>query len=602
LKTLYPLKPKVATNSDFYVFDTETGNKEIQPDGSIKITWELEATQKKFIFGVVYGLNYTKVIHSLKEMQDEFKNKRYEKKKVYAHNFGRFDGSVLFDNIFELDDESIFIGSRFISCNNGVCTFGDSLNIYKASIKEIGEKLDLKKLGMDDGNYKVSYWPKDQARDEQGCIRDCQILWDALFEIFEKAGDIKLTIGSLAMSYFRRFSMSYFIQANDNIKHFWHSYYGGRTEAFQMGATHSQVIDVNSLYPDRMRNIIFPNPKFLKYELLKDVKYFLKHILEHFEGCAQVRVNHPDYFIGLLPCRIEGKLCFPIGEFSGCYNFNEIRFALKYGVEIIGIEWVCYSERMPSPFEKFVDKLMLDKFLAQAEGRKLDEWVSKQLSVNLYGKFAQRIDKKTIFIKDVVDQYDLILQHQRQKTFIKLIPISKNNPSAFLIVKELKKKEISYSMPSFSSYITSAGRVKLGEKLIEMRENNPVYCDTDSVFFEIDNGVQSSFVLGEWKIEDKIITEINGLKNYKYISKDKLYSRIKGVPKVGTKEEIENGKARAFEVSHNEFEFVSLVGTKEGLRRNLQIGTPLKRTKKVKGTYEKRIVDKQTGKTKPIKL
>ncbi len=595
LKTLYPLSPKLKVNNDFYVFDTETGIQFYQTKSKLGyvIKWKLEATQKNFIFGVIKGHNFTKVIHSLKEMQDEFKEPRYKNKKVFAHNFGKYDGSVLFDNIFSLDNEAIYIGSRFISCSNGNCTFADSLNIYKASVKEIGHKMGLEKLGMSN-NYKFSQWPNDKARDINGCIRDCEIIYDALLEIFEECGDIKITIGSLCMTYFRRFAMDFYIQANDNVKHFWNSYYGGRTEAFKLGKTHSQVIDVNSLYPDRMKNIVYPNPKFLRYEHLTNVKYFEQEILREYEGCAYISVYHPDMFIGLLPYRHNGKLCFPCGNFSGCYNFNEIRFALSHGVQITKIEWVCYSEKMLSPFEKFVDKLSLGKFLANSEGRALDEWKYKYLMNNLYGKFGQHIDEKTIYLHDIIEQYDLVEQHIRQKTFIKIIPFNAERCDCFLVVKPEKNIEISYAMPSFSSYITSAGRIKLATELIAMEHNKPTYCDTDSIFYEIDTGIKSSNILGEWKVENKIVTEIRNLKDYSYIYQDEFGKRIeksrtKGVP------------GKAIKNEEGIYEFISLMGTKEGLRRNLEIGTPHKRTKEIKGNYEKRIVF-ENGETKPITI
>jgi len=589
-KILFPLKPKISSCDDFYVADTETGteyNMEKSKLGHV-IKWQLEATQKKFIFGAVYGKNYTKVFHSLKEMQDEFKERRYKNKTVFFHNFGKYDSSVLFDSIFDLDNESIFIGSRFISCTNGVCTFADSLNIYKASVKEIGKKLGLEKLGMNDGNYKRSLWPRDKARDINGCVRDCQIIYDALLDIFEKCGDIKLTIGSLAMTYYRRFAMPYWIESNENTKHFWKSYYGGRTEAFKLGNVHAQVIDVNSLYPDRMKETVFPNPKFIKYESQPDRKYFEK-LLKEYEGCAQIDVFHPEFFIGLLPCRHLGKLMFLNGSFSGCYNFNEIRFALRYGVEIKKIHWCCHSERMPSPFEKFVDILAEEKFLANAQGRSLDEWVAKYLMNNLYGKFGQRIDEKSIYIKDVVEQYDLIAEHQRKGTFIKLLAFNSERCDGFLIVKELKNKDPKYSIPSFSSYITSAGRVKLCEQLIKMQHQKPVYCDTDSIAFSIGDYNESSMRLGEWKLENKIITQIRGPKDYDYynLEKNTSHTRTKGIP------------TKATQLTENSFEFVSLVGQKEGLRRGLDIGIPLKRVKELRRNYDKRVV-LNDGETKPI--
>ncbi len=587
MKTLFKLSERIKSVNDFYVFDTETGTRKKQGKNTV-INWELEARPEKFIFGVVYGYNFTKVIHSHKEMVKEFQDSRYKNKIVYAHNFGRYDGSVLFDNVFSIDPEAIYIGSRFISCTNGNCTFADSLNIYKASVKEIGAKMGLKKLGMNEGEYKTSIWPKDKTDDINGCIRDCQIIWDALHEIFNECSDIKLTIGSLAMAYYRRFAQPFHLNSDEFLtKYFFNSYYGGRTEAFKLGNTHSKVIDVNSLYPYEMKVTVFPNPESLQHTYNNDPKTF-ERVLKRFEGCVFCEVFHPEFFIGLLPYRKDGKLIFPNGTFEGWFNFNELRFAISQGVKVTKIYELVFGEKMPSPFETFVDKLYLEKFIANSQGRKLDEWKYKYLLNNLYGKFGQRIDEKTIYIDDVVNQYELIRSHQYAGTFIKLLAFNTERQDAFLVVKETKKIEISYSIPSFASYITSAGRVTLAKKLIEMKANKPVYCDTDSIFFEIDDNVESSNVLGEWKVENKIVTQINGLKNYRYIDENKVErNRIKGVP------------GRAIEVAKNRYEFETLIGTKEGLRRNMDIGVKAKRTKIISGKYDKRVVLKD-GETKPI--
>lgn len=574
---------------DFYVFDTETGSVKKDERGNTIIQWELKARPEAFVFGVIYGHNFTKVIHDHSEMVEEFKHSRYKNKKVFAHNFGRFDGSVLFDNIFHLDPSAIFIGSRFISCTNGNCTFVDSLNIYKASVKEIGEKMGLQKIGMDKGEYKNSIWPKDKAKDINGCIRDCQIIYDALIEIFQEAGDIKITIGSLAMEYYRRFHQPFDLESNDFTKYFYHSYYGGRTEAFKFGKTNAKVIDVNSMYPFAMRNTSYPNPKFLKSELLTDIDYFLNQILPIYEGCAYCEIYHPVIWLGLLPNRIDKKLCFPVGNLKGCWNFNELRFAIQHGCIITKLTKIVYAEKMISPFVTFVDTLYMGKFQASIDGRSLDEWKYKYLLNNLYGKFGQRIDQETIYIEDVVDQYYIIEEHQRKGTFIKLIPFNDQREDAFLVIKATKKINIAYSIPSFSSYITSAGRVMIAEKLLSMKENKPVYCDTDSIFFEIDNGIPSSGILGEWKIENKTVTEINGLKNYKYVKDGKLFNRIKGVP------------SRAVKNIAGIYEYESLTGTKEALRRNIETGIMTKRTKVISGIYDKRIV-LNDGETKPIIL
>jgi hypothetical protein len=54
----------------------------------------------------------------------------------------------------------------------------------------------------------------------------------------------------------------------------------------------------------------------------------------------------------------------------------------------------------------------------------------------------------------------------------------------------------------------------------------PIYCDTDSIFFEIEPQILDSNELGEWKRENKLVTKIRGLKNYDYIYADNEKSKI----------------------------------------------------------------------------
>ena len=262
MKTLLRLKPRVKIMKDFYVFDVETG-EEKQPN---VFEWQLNGRPESFIFGVIYGYNYTRVIHNLKEFHETFKEERFRGRKVFAHN-ATYDLNTLYDNIYKLDATSIFNGSRFITCTNGNCFFADSLNIFVGqSVAKIGKQIGKDKIGMSGGEYKISDWnnTSEKARDINGCIRDCEIIYDALLSSFEFAGDIKITQASLSMTYFRRNHQQYNIEHNEFTSCFWDSYFGGRTEAFKIGKVHANVWDINSSYPYAMRECAFPNPKFLK--------------------------------------------------------------------------------------------------------------------------------------------------------------------------------------------------------------------------------------------------------------------------------------------------------------------------------------------------
>lgn len=597
--------------TDFYVFDVETAFRKKN-----RLYWHLDATPESFIFGVIYGFNYTKVFHSLEELKEELLTERFAKRKVFAHN-AQYDLNTVYGNLYDMDPETIFNG-KFICCTNGNCTFADSMNVFVGSrVEDLGRMMGKAKIGMA-RNYDYSVWPKDKTRDVNACIRDCEIVWDALFSSFTFAGAIKITQASLSMDYFCRYHLPYDISYNDNVEQFRHSYYGGRTEAFAIRKTHASVIDVNSMYPYIMKTITFPNPQNLKHEIATDKKginlrYFTK-LLSSFEGCCKCDVYHEKTKVGYLPYKDTEKLLFPTGEFTGTWNFNELRFAIESGfVTIKKVHSVTYGERMQSPFVSFVDTLNDKKIAAELN----DEWFeydrSKRLSNSLYGKFAQRIDVNSKYIRSIDESINEIREHQQKGTFVKLIPFNKDRNDFMLVTKTGKQTYIPHAIPSFASYITSGARVLLLSTILSMYDKNRVvYCDTDSIFFEmVTPDIKTGFALGEWKIEKKVVTEIKGLKNYKYIDlkqdEAKEIWRCKGVPVInGRRVKIytESGLTEHDAVKQtgpDSFEYYNLVKSKEALKRGITPGKLVKRTKKISGIYDKRFV-LSDGETEPIHL
>lgn len=608
------LKPRVKLLTDFYVADTETGIWVEYSDIATRetrkgIQYLLKARPENFIFGVIYGRNYQKICYTLEEFIETLKEKRFRKRKVFFHN-AFYDLTCCYGNIFTLDPTAIFNGSRFIQCTNGNCTFGDSMNIFVGqSVKKIGEQLGIKKPDLGDAHLfaKDGITPTDINR----CSEDCRIVYDALYNSFEFAGDIKITQASLSMTYFRRHHQQFDIDHNENTRYFWSSYYGGRTEAFKIGKTHATVYDVKSMYPDQMKNLVFPNPKYLKTQENVKPEYFIEKILPLYEGCVFASVSHKHNWCGLLPYRHEGKLCFPVGNFTGCWNFNEIRFALQTGlVEINNIKKVIYAERMQSPFIGFIDKLFDLKNNAEATGNEFWRDLYKRYQNSLYGKFAQRIDEESIYIENINEQAWLIKDYMKKGLYKKLVLFNADRLDCFLIIGKAKKYDITYSIPSFASYITSGARVKMAAKLLATEKNRPVYCDTDSEAVENDFGMVSENFLGGWSKEGainehtglwtpKIIYQIDGLKNYKFIDPktSKYEEKLKGVPKKAKHPTDPNTGQPIL----NKYVYFDLSKTKEGLVRNIDAGVLQKRVKEISGKYTKRVVFAD-GTTQPIEI
>jgi hypothetical protein len=192
--------------------------------------------------------------------------------------------------------------------------------------------------------------------------------------------------------------------------------------------------------------------------------------------------------------------------------------------------------------------------------------------------------------------YEEIPHHQinflkDQGKYFDLKIFSAKREDCFLETENDQAKKSYFCIPSISSYITSYARVKLLNALIENEQNNVVYCDTDSVF--VDKGSncigEMGNELGEWKLEDKIVTDIRGLKNYSYIEDGKEMDAIKGVSK------------RSIQVAPNHFKVEKYYKTKQALRQNKVTGSIYTQEKKLKNVYTKRIV-LNGGKTLPLKL
>lgn len=556
---------------DFYVFDTETRG--------------LRAKSDAFIFGVLYGFDTCKVFYTVDDFKKEFRKPAYKGKKIFAHN-AEYDLNVIFDNIYSLDKEAIFNG-HFICATNGVCTFADSLNIFRTSVKELGKIIQKEKLEISQDLIKGKKDIEVKPQMIEYCIRDCEIVYEALLYIFNLVGNIKITIAGLSLDYFRRFFQPFNIDYNEYLEsNFFKSYVGGRCEAFFIGKTKAFVYDVNSMYPKAMFYSKFPNPKYLKFLSYLSPETFEKTILKSYEGCAKVKLFHKPNYFGFLPLKKKGKLLFPVGTFEGYYNFNEIRFALNNKMIILlKVTDIVYAEAMKSPFENFVFDLYNKRIKSNSDIEKL---TYKLLLNSLYGKFAQRVKAKMIYIDDIDLQFNIIKGYSLKNKLIKIHPFNAIRKDCFIEVKS-DRGFLYHTIPSFSSYITSYARIELLKLFIKYEKNKIIYCDTDSIFVEKQLNIENSNKLGELKRENKTITEIRGLKNYSYLTDGIEINKIKGIPK--------NSEL----IDYSKYRYKTLIGTKEGLRRSKQSGIQEERIKIISNKYDKRIVD-ANGNTKAICL
>lgn len=561
MKHLFATKRYKEYDTKYFVFDVETKG--------------LKGTPDSFVFGCIYGHNYKQVFYSHDEFERILDHKRFRNSIVFAHN-AEFDLSVMYGNIIKNLDEKAIFNNRFICARHKKLLFADSFNIFGFSVAAIGEQIGLPKLEIDSG-FKDGSIGKITEKHIEYCYRDCEIVWLALNKVFRITGAVKITLAGLALHYFRNSFIKNRISSDDKyIYDFFDSYYGGRVEVFKLGKVKAYKYDVNSMYPYAMKHAVFPNPMYMKVETNPHITR-VKDLLNRFEGLLYCTVYHEQSKFGYLPYREkEGnnkftKLLFPVGTFSGCWNFNEIRFAVSRGkVRIIECTKIVFSTRYQSPFFDFITTVY--KLRTTAKG--IDKTIYKLILNSLYGKFAQRINYSEEYHEEV--PFDKISELQRKGIEYELKMFSHEREDCYLRIANIKN--LSHTIPLFSSYITSFARVHL-LKFMEENEKGLVYVDTDSICSTI-RRAYNSMELGEMKKEPAILTEIFGNKSYtEEIGIDK-FTKLKGIPK------------KAKKIGKNKYEYLTMMKTKQAIRNKKVAGEFNLVTKELTFAYDKRTIGK----------
>jgi len=563
--------------NNFCVIDIETKGLSARPDS--------------FVFGCVYADNFKKTFNDRNTMVDWLLSNSNPYKYIFAHN-AEFDFTVLFDNIIlNLDSACLFVGSTFVQAKKRNKVFCNSLPILKSSVKELG-----KNIGIEKGDT-----PKEYTNWKEGggdikvlpahieyCYRDCEIVYEFLKKVFSYTGRIKLTIASCAMNIFTKNFLQRKLKLNPNNEKFRESYYGGRVECFRFGRVKPcYKYDVNSLYPFVCTNMFFPDFNRVKKGANNSTKYFQQFILNNFEGCVKVSVEHTETFVGTLPFRRDNEIVFPYGVFTAWYNFNELRAAVKTGlVKILKVHEYYHAPRIV--FSE-LREYMLYFFKQKNETTGAEKMINKFFLNALTGKFGQKQYGKKEYFRDIQEASRVINKLGKDERY-ELHHFSSERDDLFLeIFTPLKERKINWNIPAISSYITSEARVYMLQFYLKYSKHL-LYTDTDSLVMSVplEDRYISETILGMFKKEDDTEIEIIGNKHY--------YSKVSGKKVVHIKGVGKNYKKRG-----KNYRFKRMVRTKESLRQNTHAGMFVEVVKHLAPDYTKRKVFKN-NKTKTIKI
>lgn len=398
---------------------------------------------------------------------------------IYAHNGGKFDFFYLLpwlNNPLKLINGRIakagFVGNHELR---------DSYSIIPVPLKA------YQKDDIDYGLFERDKREANKADILHYLAKDCEYLYSLVLAFNERFGP-KLTIGGTAMGKLRE--LHPFPTGNEaHDTKFRDFYFGGRVQCFETGVIKGKfkIFDVNSMYPDRMKNVVHPvgrgyacpiNPKLTAEGKLRgfgDRPYF-----------AHIRANNRGAFCQRLKTGLSFEI--PNGEFFT--TSHEIQAAIKYALADITSVICAFVPQQLISFGEYVDIYSDEKVSCKKNGDKIGEIFAKLLLNTPYGKFAQNPDNYYDYkiIGDIGElsreewaEWDLFETHGDYQIWRK-----KSNAKSYFDV-------------ATAASITGASRAKLLEGLA--LSQRPIYCDTDSIICEEFHGETHDSILGAWKCE-----------------------------------------------------------------------------------------------------
>ena len=469
---------------------------------------------------------------------------------ILVHNLGNFDGYFLYKGLLNhfdpilveslIDDSKSFI-SISLNINDIKIVWKDSLRIFPVSLDKLCEIFGLEgKLSKYDIRFNdISLFKSTilWSKFKKYALQDAIALYKALFtaqSIYFNDFNIDLTTifssPTLSLKIFRSKFLKHSIPIlSKNVDEFIRcGYYGGATDFYKSYDTNLKYYDVNSLYPNAMKN---PMP----LNLIKYHKSMYNVNLNDFFGFIEVEVTCPNTMLKpLLPFKYEGKTIYPTGSWRGIYFSEELKAMIPLGYKFK--LWRGFEFSKINLFDSYVDHF----FNIKLNSTGAQKAIAKLHLNGLYGYFGRRQDLiETInvsnsslskylasrIVKEMIkinDNYSTLLlsDNINHKVLMKLNMICESNIQA--------TNKIVMSNVAIAAAVTAYARIHMiYYKLLP----GTVYTDTDSIFTtdELPNHlIGKGLGLMKDELNGLFIQEgyFLGLKKYGYWYLDKDNNRI----------------------------------------------------------------------------
>lgn len=472
---------------------------------------------------------------------------------VYAHNIA-FDLSVL-DYEYHLKRLGWRLSNFYVDSGNQILEvikekkkirFISTGNYIKVPLVEIGKLVGIPKIEIEsykpqcitpiqtDSGWKLEVDSESEefqrileyCKNDVKIIRNFMLSWIRFIKEND-LGNYSETLAGQAFNAFRHRFMKTPLYIHSNPKYDvieMSAYKGGRVECFRLGRYTGDTfykLDINSMYPYIMRHCRIPVRLIAQLPNLPLEDYLKLRRARLFIAQCKIKTE--------VPCvakRIDGKLIFPVGEFTETLTSPEIDLLLNEGGEVELGEILLYQDALL--FSDYVDFFYEKRKEYKRQGNNVYEKICKLLMNSLYGKFGQKgVIYEPLDVEEV-DPWELEPIYNQKG--------EKMNPMIYLLGKyyiQIGKRVSLNSFIAVSAFITAYARCLLWNFIKKAGLENVFYCDTDSLFVNTE-GYQRLLPyidqdkLGYLKVEAKTKELVlKGNKHYEFGE----VKRLKGVRK-----------------------------------------------------------------------
>jgi len=393
-------------------------------------------------------------------------------------------------------------------------TLLDNMNLWQASLTQLGESVGLPKLSVD-------FETVSEEDLFTYCHRDVEILvrlWRSWFQFLDEhdLGSFGITAAKQAFNAYRHRFMTVQIGIHNNaacVALSRKSYRGGRSECFFVGKAppgRYYKVDVNGLYAAMMA--WYPQPVKLVKVIQNVNTQFLVDLLERYLVIAEVVIEarEPVYTY-----RISGRNAYPTGSFFTTLTTPELQIALMND-EVRGIGQVALFAPADL-FSEYVNYFTPLRQEYKATGDVARSRMCKLLRNSLQGKFGQLGHRQEIIGDAPLDKVAVRrwLDLESGRSCVDWTFGGK-------VLRQYDEGEPWDSLPAIPAHVAAYGRVYMWSLIALAGREHVYYIDTDSLIVDEEGyrnlaGVIDPSRLGFLKLEGVAEDlEINAKKDYRF--------------------------------------------------------------------------------------